>query len=297
MKPEVSLLKAAVQGVYDTQKDRIAAGNRLVANFKIKLGVDPSVKEEENSKEINDTLDRLRLHYEKITEGVVKISKRVKLEKDGIISNHAELLMVKNWLDAIESEKTQTLIIKELLEDHPIYTEFLIRVGGCGPMMSAVIISSLDPTRAEYPSSFWKYCGLDVAPDGKGRSKKSEHLIEVEYQDKDGQTKTKKSITFKPFIKTKLVGVLGPGILKAHGKTPNKYGEIYYNYRNRLDNHPAHQDKVPAHKMRMSIRYMVKLFLIDLHQAWRKLEGLPVNPPYHEAKLGIYHHKESTPLN
>jgi len=43
------------------------------------------------------------------------------------------------------------------------------------------------------------------------------------------------------------------------------------------------------HRMNMALRYMRKMFLIDLYNAWRAIEGLPIEPPYHEEKLGIYH--------
>jgi len=34
---------------------------------------------------------------------------------------------------------------------------------------------------------------------------------------------------------------------------------------------------------------MIKMFLVDLYNAWRRLEGLPVAPTYSEAKLGKVH--------
>jgi hypothetical protein len=42
----------------------------------------------------------------------------------------------------------------------------------------------------------------------------------------------------------------------------------------------------------MALRYMIKIFLIDLYNNWRRLEGLPVAPPYSEAKLGMVPHGE-----
>jgi hypothetical protein len=38
-------------------------------------------------------------------------------------------------------------------------------------------------------------CGLDVGPDGKGRSRKAEHLIDREYTDKNGNQSVRKSTT------------------------------------------------------------------------------------------------------
>jgi len=42
-----SNLKTMVRGVYDMQKMRIQMGNRIVGNFKAKLGQAPSEKEDE----------------------------------------------------------------------------------------------------------------------------------------------------------------------------------------------------------------------------------------------------------
>jgi hypothetical protein len=44
------------------------------------------------------------------------------------------------------------------------------------------------------------------------------------------------------------------------------------------------------HRHQMAIRYIVKIFLIDLHVAWRQMEGLPLSQPYHVAKLGMRDH-------
>ena len=152
--------------------------------------------------------------------------------------------------------------------------------------MSAVIISEFDITKAKYASSLWRYAGLDVAQDGRGRSSRKEHLIDVEYTDKDGNQQTKKSLTHNRFLKTKLIGVLGPSFLRAGD---HKYSQIYYDYKHRLENHATHSEKTKLHRHNMAIRYAVKLFLADLYVAWRECEGLPVHPAYHEEKLGIVH--------
>ena len=96
----------------------------------------------------------------------------------------------------------------------------------------------------------------------------------------------KKGITFNPFLKTKLVGVLGSSFLRAG---ENVYSTIYRDYKNRLENHPKHIDKSKGHRHNMAVRYMVKQFLVDLHSAWREIEGYPATLTYQEAKLGHKH--------
>ena len=73
------------------------------------------------------------------------------------------------------------------------------------------------------------------------------------------------------------------------GALNNPYRKVYDDYRNRLDNMPAHVDKSKGHKHNMAIRYMIKMFIIDLYTNWKAIEGLPAFPPYHEAKLGLNH--------
>ena len=50
-----------------------------------------------------------------------------------------------------------------------------------------------------------------------GRSKKAESLVNRKYIGRDGVEKTKLSITFNPFLKTKLIGVLATSFLRGGG--------------------------------------------------------------------------------
>lgn len=94
--------------------------------------------------------------------------------------------------------------------------------------------------------------------------------------------------------------LMGECFIKA--RTP-KYRDIYDNYKERLKNSEKiiggkviegkeskmWKDTSDAHRHNAAMRYMVKMFLIDLYAAWRKIEGLEVHAPYHEVKLGIKH--------
>lgn len=277
-----------VRGVYDIQKLRIQTGNRIVGNFKAKLGQEPNSPEEEMDAQGKQILKDLRLHYKKITDGVKTFPRQATFKGDEVISDYTELCLISQYLDLEQSEKQHFSRLGNILKDYPIYNEFLHGVKGVGPAMAGVIVSEIDITRAEYPSSLWKYAGLDVASNGAGRSRKKEHLEESEYTDKDGVIQKKMGITFNPFLKTKLVGVLGSSFLRAGD---NPYRTIYDNYKHRLQNMPAHAEKTKGHIHNMAIRYMIKQFLADLYVAWRTVECLPVAKPYHEEKLGIIHKK------
>lgn len=274
-------LKAMTRGAYDIQKLRIEMGNRIVANFKSKLGQKPGDKEETLDEDEQDILKDLRVSYKKITDGVKKFPSQKTFKGDELISNYTELCLIAEYCDLETSESKHFRRLEAVLSEFPIYTEFLEKVRGCGPAMSAVIISEFDIHKAQYPSSLWKYAGLDVASDGKGRSRKKEHLTIKKYINKEGEEAEKVGITFNPFLKTKLVGVLGSCFIKLGGK----YREIYDNYKHRLECAPQHVEKTKGHRHNMAVRYMIKQFLVDLYGEWRKLEGLPVAPTYCEAKF------------
>jgi len=339
MKPNTDI-RMMVRGIYSLQKLRIQCGNRIVSQFKAKLGQGPSMPEDtlddrskellkklrstnklladgasaelkaaktkrvdpENITEIDDDAEAtaeakaekkiakivkelIEINFEVVAPGEV-LPKKKDFTGNPIISNYVEACLIQNYFEVFDQEETAFNRLGCNLVDFPIYTEYLKTIKGIGPAMAGVLISELDVSKATYASSFHKYCGLDVAGDGRGRSKYAEHLIDVEYIDKKGKPDTKKSITFNPFIKTKLTGVLGPSFLRA--KSP--YSELYYDYKNRLNNHPEHAKKSDLHKHRMAIRYMVKIFLQNLWCEWRKIEGLSVSAPYATSKLNLSDH-------
>jgi hypothetical protein len=132
-------------------------------------------------------------------------------------------------------------------------------------------------------------------------------------KEKESTLEEKQSLGYSPFLKTKLVGVMAGNWCKArkpvldsegkkvpHPEKPGKflmvpispYHQIYGDYKNRVKNDPARQDPKeyrPARFEAMSRRYMVKAFLADLYIAWKTLEGLEMQRPYAEAKLGMTH--------
>jgi hypothetical protein len=320
-------LKVMVRAVYDLQKLRIQQGNRIVANFKAKLGQAPSMPEDDLDEVTKALLLRLRTDNKLITTGAIEelefdeeaqtaeekkekkiagivskildaeykkfvsgdeevLVKASKFKGNAVISNYTEMCLIKQYKEIEQQEKTQFKRLGYALAEFPIYTQYLEKVRGIGPAMAGVLLSELDVSKADYASSFHKYAGLDVADDGKGRSKIAAHLIKVAYKDRDGKDQEKNSITFNPFLKTKILGVLGPSFLRA----ASPYAALYTEYKNRLVNHPIHSQKSPMHRHRMAMRRMVKIFLQDFWSEWRTIEGLSVSAPYHVEKLGLSDH-------
>ena len=280
-----SMLKAAVNGFYSIQKTRIRVGNNIVGNFKVKIGQEPSSPESDLDADAKLLLQNLRASYQKITDGVASMTPR-RFKEDGLISDFSEFALVQQYDKLVEAEESSFKQISYAVKGFDIYRNFLEDVKGVGPTMAAVIISGFDIHKAEYPSSLWAYAGLDVVK-GAGRSRKKEHLVETTYVDADGNEQTKMGISFNPFLKTKLIGVLGSSFVKTNGK----YRDIYDNYKHRISNMPSHEEKSKGHRNNMAIRYTVKRFLVDLYYNWRTMEGLPVADEYSVAKLKMTHGK------
>lgn len=313
--PQVNrqLIRTYVRSAYQLQQLRVQMGNRIVANFKAKLGQAPSVTEEDSlDDEGKEILDQLRADYKKITDGIKNFPTQAKFKGTELISSYAEACLISQYLEIEQNEDRSFRRLGQVLQDYPIYTEFLEKIKGIGPAMAGVIVSEFDIHKSKYSSSLEKYVGLDVAADGYGRSNRGEHLVMREYQDKDGNDKQRKSVTFNPWLRTKLLGVLSGSFLRAGNE---KYVQVYKDAKHRYENHDkygTHNDNKPdvernekygykftitnkTRRHRMAIRKMIKVFLIDLYTAWRTLEGLEVHKPYAEAKLGMVHGEGQAP--
>lgn len=282
------MLRTMIRSAYDLQRLRIETGNRIVAQFKSKLGYKPSTKEKDSlDDEGQDLLTDLKTRFKKLTEGVAReLPAKKQWKGDGVVSTYTEACLLHQYFTLEKNEASQFRRLEQALEEFPIYTEFLSGVRGCGAAMSAVIISEIDITKARYVSSIWKYAGLDVEA-GSGRSRRKEHLITVPYVNKAGEEAKRLAITFNPFLKTKLTGVLASCLIKAGNE---RYRAVYDGYKHRLENHVSWSQKTKAHRHNAAMRYMIKIFLMDLYAAWRPLEGLETHLPYGQAKLGHREH-------
>ena len=280
-------MRMMVRGAYDVQKLRIQMGNRVCAQFRAKLGQAPGTPEEEiDDAEAKELLASLKAEYNRITDGIVRRRKKpLRFDGMALISTPVEAMLVEEYIAFEALESMQFKHMEKALESHRIWTEWMHGVRGVGPAMAGVIISEIDIYKARYVSSLWAYAGFDVASDGQGRSRKKEHLVEREYTNREGKQDTRNSITFNPFLKTKLY-VLATSFVKA-GNSP--YRKAYDDYKHRLESDPNHAEKTKGHRHNMAMRYCIKRFLADLYVQWRTLEGLPVAPDYHEAKMGHVH--------
>jgi hypothetical protein len=274
-------------------------------------------KAKELKKKAKKILDQLKKRYRRLTDGVARnrtLPKREGFTGDGIISEFAELVLIHEYLELEKQETVQFKYIGEELQSSGIivYFDWLVHQKGIGPALSAILLTKFDVYLAERPSQFFAIAGLDVGPgietdpnNKLARSRRKEHLIEREYEAKDGTIKTKMSTTFNPWLQAKMLGVLGPSLMKA--KSP--YKEHYDRYKHRISTDPNRRKGTLADKKRewaegkkteeiwhknrihrASMRYMVKQFIGDFWRKWREAEDLPTVPPYHEGVLGHKHH-------
>jgi len=300
-------IRSTLRGMYDMQKLRIQAGNRIIANFRSKLGIEAGESDIESDKAAQDLLAALREEYQLLTDGVSRITRRINLEDGKYIDTHTEIRLIQQYEKLADAERSAEIALEDLLEEQPIWTEFLVDVDGCATKMASVLISEIDIAKAKYPSSLWKYSGLDVVH-GEGRSRKKEHLEEVEYENKNGKMDTRKGLTYNPFLKTKIRGVLAENFIRQNEQYKQIYDDKKHYYMTRGFCNGTHSEQGKAvwmpsgqktkqpqdyctkgHAHNMAARYMVKMFLKDLYVEWRTLEGLPVSDTYHEAKMGHTH--------
>jgi len=196
----VLVLRAMVRGAYDLQQLRMQSGLRLCANFRAKLkaqGADTEDEDdaEEAEKKKESAIKLIKAEYRRLTDGITSEKGKVAMKKldltgSPLISSAAEFALVDSYIALERQEAKQFRDLTGTLEEIPIYRDYLVNVTGIGPAMAGVLVAYLDPKRARHVSSFWKYGGLDVA-NGSGRSRREEHLVEREYLDKNGETKTR----------------------------------------------------------------------------------------------------------
>lgn len=224
---------------------------------------------------------------------------------------------------ADESRRMEKKIERKLtsvLKRFDVYTEWLIDVKGVGPVSAAQIISQIDIHIATTVSKIWQYSGMNPSKirgkkrvqtanpktyqpkKGKVLSRKDDHVIVLTDEMIRGDKLSAGFISpYNKHLKTALLGVMADSFLRAR----NSYAlDYYYPMKERLKQSDkitnevtkggkvvkkAWKDCTPNHQHRAAIRYMVKMFLSDLYNVWRSIEGLDVRAPYQEEYLGHKH--------
>lgn len=328
-----AILSSFVKQFYDLQDLRIKAGGRVLAYMHQKMGIDPGQKKDDNlSTEDQKLLKKVEKEYKLLTTGVAaeikKLDAKVKKVKPTLITDEIAFKIAAIYMALIRQEIVVYGEINEFLNHFPIWHQYMSHVTAFGPAMAGILITYVDINKCPYVSNLYKFLGLDVVlydhekkefvPNiteadsrgilGEARSRKKHHLIDREYENKEGKTMHKKSITYSKFAHDKILGVLSGNLLRQN----SHYREIYHNYKNRISNEPHRKNEIPkkdssgntlhyaadvkktgakkgdviyvaefppARLTNMARRYMVKQFIKNLWIAWRQIEGLIVNDP------------------
>ncbi len=194
--------------------------------------------------------------------------------------------VLKKKAGHLESKMLRTL--KKI----PIYTHFLEGVFGVGAVTSAYLVSEVDIHKATKISNLRRYCGLAVMNGALERPTKGQKL---------GYNKELRTRLFQAFS----------SMWKLRDGRTSKYLTIWSDYIHRMH----HSDRVTDAKVDAKGKWSGKIVkdggdkqvsaagfvfstgwhkaadevIEDLYIVWRALEGLPVWPSYHAAKLGYSH--------
>lgn len=237
-------------------------------------------------------------------------------------------------------EKDALKEVKRLIKGVPIYEDFLKGVRGIGPTLSGVLIAEINIENCNTASQLWAWCGLATErycaacnisiPEEPHEENKCPKCGGTKHYHKAVRPKRGEKLKYNPWLKSKLLKVMGDCFLKSN----SPYRKSYDDYKHRKENQevkvcmgcngsgevsrverekvvdigtkkprkkaecpncegtggPAPWGASKAHRAAASNRYMVKQFLLDLWKEWRKLEGLEVRPPYAEEYLNRVHH-------
>lgn len=237
------------------------------------------------------TAGRLRLKADDTPQDEENMAEAVFSEKD-----YTVIEAVKTDTQSIE--KMLSKAIEKMVKAEPMWDAFFDGVKGCGPLMTAAIMSEFDIEKATTVSKMWQYAGLNP---GMVRGKKRVQgkgaeftIVESDVMVRGDRRSPGFVAPFNGWLRTKLVGVLADCMIKAQSSYALDY---YYPYKERLEREEnivaggekKWSEESKGHRNNAAKRYMIKMFIKDLYVAWRTLEGLPVREPYQVEYLGHKH--------
>jgi hypothetical protein len=152
-------------------------------------------------------------------------------------------------------EENVKAALYDAIKDHPLWTMYLSRIRGIGPVLAAYLIFELDPRRFESVSKLWHYCGLHVV-DGKAPRRAA------------GQ-----KVDWNPFART-MAWRMSDSFRKVGG-----FYKMFYEMK-LSECTQKHPDWTKKHCIAHAMRVTVKLFLSHYHEIGRAIYGFPAVTPY-----------------
>jgi len=200
----------------------------------------------------------------------------------------SKMIVLSNEAKAME-ERYKSLMMQYIVEE-PIWNEFLGKVKGLGPVLSANLIKNFGYCeKFAQISSLWKYCGFHVVNGVSVKRKKNTKLdfnikmrtlcwkigdsfmkqnSPIYRQIYDNEKKRQMSIKYK-------VGELAKKYEKSYTKGNNPYKE-------------SDTGLILGHAHNRALRKMVKIFLSHYWVATREITNQEITKPYVE---GVLKHK------
>lgn len=192
--------------------------------------------------------------------------------------------------DAVKEDasKLEALMLRQL-KRIPIFTHFLLKVYGCGPVVAAYLCADIDIHKATKPSNLRRFCGMAVID---GRLERRTAGVKSAY---NANLRTRLFQMFSAMAKNAARKFTDRPI-----GTTSKYLDVWQGVKHRVLSSARVVDgrllngagrSVSARGFAHSTgwHHAADVFLEDLYIVWRALECLPVWPSYYAAKLGYEH--------
>ena len=205
----------------------------------------------------------------------------------------------------------EKLIVKQL-KNHALYTQYLSKIQGIGPMLLAGLISYIDDIeKFDHVSSLWQYSGYGMNRFCENCNKPTS--VEVKYETGKIAKKLHPLETCplcngktKPILQKRMTGyqsnwndrlkVLAWKASSSFVKqsaTKSKYRKLYDKIKkDERKKHPTRKTvggKImfnDGHIHNRSMRKVSKIFLAHIWQTWRRQQGLEATEPYAKQLLG-----------
>jgi len=163
-------------------------------------------------------------------------------------------------LDELEADAEKTVV--QMIKQEPVYTEYLERIKGIGPLVSAILISEIGSVdRFESISALWSYSGFAV---------------------NNGQVQTRtagETANWNHKIRACCIGVMVPNFIRLKGHA-DCFGRVLYDRYKTFYQERDGDTLSLLHIDNRAKRKVAKMFLSSLWLAWRTLDNLPISKPW-----------------
>jgi len=240
-----------------------------------------------NYRERSEKLEKLKAlvdDREQVMKLVNKINNQLKAveRRTDFLSPDTIQFLKKTLKECNEELKQRTKAVEKFCNNNfkdELIFKAVRTVKGIGPLTIAPMLVYVDPEKAKYPSSVWKYTGLHCPSHKRYQKGKT-----------SGGNKNLRTALYR-FAEDQLrLSRYNPGYLPIYHETrerlanSDKIVETWVG-KGKLEKRKW-KDTKPSHQHGAAFRAMIKCFLADWWYVSRKLSGLPTPQTYAQAILG-----------